>query len=52
MKKAKDQPTINTIPKGAYESGITNEELRDDEKSIPKNLGLDAQRNGYPSKNE
>lgn len=49
MKRAKDEPVINTIPEGAYESGVTNQGIRQDLGAVPADPGIDAQGNGYPT---
>lgn len=48
MKKAKDDNPINTIPKGVYESGIINKELRKNKNNHKNDISTDAQGNGYP----
>ncbi len=48
MKKAKgDNPTI-TMPKGAYECGTANQELRKSKNNTLNDLSTDIQGNGYP----
>lgn len=49
MKKAKDDKAINTMPKGAYECGKINHELRTNKNSKLSDISTDAQGNGYPS---
>lgn len=54
MKKAKGEPTINTIPEGVYESGISNQGLRDgtysaEEGCCQDRITTDLQGNGYPN---
>lgn len=48
MKKAKDDNPINTIPKGVWESGIINKELRKNKNNHINDITTDAQGNGYP----
>ena len=48
MKKAKDDNPINTIPKGVYESGIINKELRKNKNNRINDIATDTQGNGYP----
>lgn len=48
MQKPKDKETIKTIPKGAYEAGITDRGMRTDEKNHLNDLCTDIQGNGYP----
>lgn len=49
MKKAKDDHKINTIPKGAYEGGVINQELRKNKNNSLNDITTDAQHNGYPT---
>ena len=48
MQKPRDKETINTIPRGAYEAGTTDREMRTDERSHLNELTTDLQGNGYP----
>lgn len=48
MQKPRDKETINTIPRGAYEAGTTDREMRTDECSHLNELTTDLQGNGYP----
>lgn len=48
MKKAKDDNPINTIPKGVYEGGIVNKELRKNKNNHLNDMTTDTQGNGYP----
>lgn len=47
MKKAEKDNPINTIPKGAYEAGITNRSIRNNDRN-PNEITTDLQGNGYP----
>lgn len=49
MRKARDQETIHTIPEGAYESGVGDQEQREDINNPQLTLTTDAQGNGYPA---
>ena len=48
MKKAKDDNPINTIPKGVYEGGAINKELRKNKNNQLNDITTDVQGNGYP----
>ncbi len=48
MQKPRDKETINTIPRGAYEAGTTDREMRTDERGHLNELTTDLQGNGYP----
>lgn len=47
MKKARDDKRIQTIPKGVYESGEINKELRENKNNQLKDRSMDGQGNGY-----
>lgn len=51
MKKARGDNPINTIPKGVYESGIINKEIRENKNNHLNDISTDAQGNGYPVNN-
>ncbi len=51
MKKARTEKPINTIPKGAYECGITNRQLQEDKENL-NDKTTDEQGNGYPVDSE
>ncbi len=48
MKKAKDDKPTITMPKGAYECGTINQELRKNKNNSLNSLSTDIQGNGYP----
>ncbi len=48
MKKARDDHKINTIPKGVYESGTINQDLRKNKNENLNSKTTDLQGNGYP----
>lgn len=48
MKRAKDQETIHTIPDGAYECGVSNQELQKENLNPLRTPATDEQGNGYP----
>lgn len=50
MKKARDDERITTIPKSAYEAGLINEKLRQNNHGTLNDIATDAQKNGYPVK--
>ncbi len=52
MKKAKDDTPINTIPKGVYESGTINIDLRKNKNNHINDISTDSQGNGYPLKQD
>ena len=48
MKKARDDKPVHTIPKGAYESGNINAELRKNKNNKLNDITTDSNGNGYP----
>lgn len=49
MKKAKGDIPINTIPKGVYEGGVINKEIRKNKNNELNDISTDTQGNGYPT---
>ncbi len=49
MKKAKGDNPINTIPKGVYEGGVINKEIRKNKNNELNDISTDTQGNGYPT---
>lgn len=52
MKATEKDKHIRTAPKGAWESGIINDEENRSKKQSPNDVTTDLQGNGYPVSNK